>query len=123
MLRDGAHRSAAAPLPCPGGYKDRPVKPRRHFRPYAISSKIECCTELGRENPSDGEPAYPRASKLFRSDSFCNPLGGSMLFGPFSPSAVFHGTPFNLSALNLAAMHTAGGRNEGRNHDEEPRNS
>src|ERR1051326_619386 len=85
--------------------------------------KIECCTELGRENPSDGEPAYPRARKLFRSDSFCNPLGGSMLFEPFSPSAVFHGTPVTLPALNLAAMHPAGGRNEGRNHDEEPRNS
>jgi hypothetical protein len=35
--------------------------------------KIECCTELGRESPSGGEPVYPRAGKLFRRTALRNP--------------------------------------------------
>jgi hypothetical protein len=42
--------------------------------PCAISSTSECCAELGRERPSNGEPAFPRALNLVRSQCLRNLL-------------------------------------------------
>ena len=39
-----------------------PVEMENEVRPCAISSKFERCTELGRLEPSGGEPVFPRIS-------------------------------------------------------------
>src|ERR1700682_4724426 len=45
-------------------------KKRFWLRPRAISSNIECRAELGREGPSDGEPACPRYSQTSPARAF-----------------------------------------------------
>jgi len=43
----GGHQSAVALLPCRGVYRRYPAKSSVKFGPCAISSRPECCAELG----------------------------------------------------------------------------